>query len=158
MIASSFRQPSLESTVNFQRRPGKPHRRQPFKAGPADSLDRTSMPGSRALVVRDMDGRVKHVQVSRWRRVTAGPRRRIADVVNLQDGVAVLVEKISGENDPRVISSAWQAYDTEGRLNAVLQLTADARHALLINYQTRQVCQLQRNDADEMQTVAAWLM
>ena len=154
MIASSFRQPSLESTINFQRRQGKSLRRPPFGPGPAGSLDRTGMPGSRALVVRDMDGRVKHVQVSRWRRVTAGPRRRIADVVNLQDGVA----KISGENDPRVISSAWQAYDTEGRLNAVLQLTADARHALLINYQTRQVCQLRRNDADEMQTVAAWQM
>lgn len=145
----------LESTVVFSARRDVETRH----GGPTpNDAPIAAAPRSKSpLIVRNLEGEITHVQISRWRRVTAGPRRRIASVVRLSDGVAVLIEK-TGAN-PRTggaASCSWQAYDEDGRLTAVMQLAAGNRHALLINYQTRQVCCLVREESGSLKTVDAW--
>lgn len=115
---------------------------------------RTDLP----VVVRDREGQILYVQISAWRRVNAGPQRRIAQVTPLEGGVAVLVECIGSDEGGPVRSRAWHAYDSDGRLTAVLQLSVDKREALLLNYQTRQACQLARDASGGVRCRQQWAM
>ncbi|QDS97618.1 hypothetical protein [Adhaeretor mobilis] len=94
-----------------------------------------------ALVVRDATGQVEYVQVSRWRRVSAGPRRRIADVVRMEQGnVAVLIEKQHEKQSSS--SSVWQVYDLDGHMEALVQCSADGQFGVLLDYCLRDVSRL----------------
>lgn len=120
---------------------------------PQDSDTETITPQfGGALVVRDVQGEIEYVQVSRWRRVSAGSKRRIADVVRMEQGnVAVLIEKLS--DHPKPASSVWQVYDLDGHLEALVQCSADGRFGVLLDYCVQDVMRLSYSSEQGLEVV-----
>ena len=73
----------------------------------------------------------------------------------LNEGVAILIET-GGEHDQTPPSRCWQAYDSDGRLTAVVHLSADQQQALLFNYQIRQACHLTSNRSGRLHNRGEW--
>jgi hypothetical protein len=107
-------------------------------------------------ITRTRGGEIQQVRIGRWRILTAGTQRRLAEVRELPgDRVAVRIERLpDGGNHPT--SEIWQLYDREGRMLAAMQSSTDGRFAMLSNYQTRQACRLVRNGKNEMQVAESW--
>jgi len=109
-----------------------------------------------AEVVRDGRGEIVQVRISRWRTLSAGPQRRLAEVRELDGGrMAIRVDRFA-DSDTRPSSEIWQLYDREGRLEAALQSTPDGKFGVLTDYRTRQACRLVRNEKNELETVETW--
>jgi hypothetical protein len=107
-------------------------------------------------VERRRGGEIASVRIGRWRVLTAGPQRRLAEVRELpNDRIAVRIDRYADGGD-RPSSEIWQLYDLEGRLEAAMQSTPDGNFALLTNYQTRQASRLVRNQQNELETVECW--
>lgn len=110
----------------------------------------------RVEVRHDAEGGIAEVRIGRWRTITAGPCRKLAEVRELScRRVAVRIERTTdGSGTPS--SEIWQLYDLDGRLEAALQTTPDGRFALMTNYQTRQACRLAANGQGELRAVETW--
>lgn len=102
------------------------------------------------------DNAIACVRIGRWRTVTAGENRRLAEVRELGcRRVAVRIERFA--DDGRTPSSEiWQLYNLDGRLEAALQTTPDGKFAMMTNYRTRQACRLAANGQGELQAVETW--
>jgi hypothetical protein len=107
-------------------------------------------------IFRDGQNGITQVRIGRWRNLTAGPQRRLAEVRELDcQRVAVRIERFA-DNGQRPTSEIWQLYDLEGRLEAALQSSPDGAFALLTNYATREACRLVRNRNGDLETVETW--
>jgi len=105
---------------------------------------------------RDSDGGLAEVRIGRWRVITAGASRRLAEVRELGcQRVAVRIEKFA-DNGATPSSEIWQLYRLDGRLEAAMQTTPDGKFALLTNYRTRQACRLVADTQGELRTVETW--
>ena len=122
----------------------------PFEAG-------ASRRGAPSIeICRDGKNEITQVRIGRWRALTGGPQRRLAEVRELDcQRVAVRIERLA-DNGQRPTSEIWQLYDLEGRLEAALQSSPDGAFALLTNYATRDACRLVRNRNGELETVEKW--
>jgi hypothetical protein len=125
---------------------------------PSDAYEaggsRRGIPG--VEVFRDGQDEISQVRIGRWRVLTAGLQRRVAEVRELCcERVAVKLERFADVGS-KPTSEIWQLYDREGRLEAALQSTPDGRFAILSNYVTHQACRLVRANSGEMQTVEQW--
>jgi hypothetical protein len=102
------------------------------------------------------DGDLVEVRIGRWRVITAGAGRRLAEVRQLGcRRVAVRIEKIA-DNGTLPSSEIWQLYHLDGRLEASMQTTPDGKFALLTNYRTRQACRLVADARGELQPAETW--
>ena len=148
MRAASDSQLSLDSTIAFLPRCSGVDVDSPNDGSPVPT--RCGSP----LVVRNRDGEISHVQISSWRRVAAGPGRRIAKVSMLNEGVAILIE--TGDREQGAVKRCWQAYDSDGRLTAVVQLTSYQQQAMRYNYQSRRACRVARNERGQRRSRGDW--
>jgi hypothetical protein len=122
----------------------------PFEAG----ASRRGAPS--VEICRDEKSEITQVRIGRWRILTVGPQRRLAEVRELDcQRVAVRIERFA-DNGHRPTSEIWQLYDLEGRFEAALQSSPDGAFALLTNYATREACRLARNPSGELETVESW--
>jgi hypothetical protein len=128
-------------------------------SGPLDSLfaANASHRADRHLKVsRGPDDSIIEIRIGRWRVLTEGPNRRLAEVHPTPGGrVAVRIERFA-DCGAVVTSQIWQLYDRDGRLDASIQSSPDGRFALLTNYRTREACRLSANAAGELQCVETW--
>lgn len=105
---------------------------------------------------RDSLGQIRELRIGAWRVLAATETRRIADVRELSAGrTAVLIERRGVPSGP-VTSLLWQLYDGAGRLLSAMQSSPDGQRTLMMNYQTRQACQVNVNDAGTLETVGEW--
>jgi hypothetical protein len=102
------------------------------------------------------DGLITQVRIGRWRVVTAGDGRRLAEVRELGcRRVALRIERFA-DDGVTPSSEIWQLYNLDGRLEAALQTTPDGKFAMMTNYRTRQACRLAANSKGELQAVETW--
>jgi hypothetical protein len=105
---------------------------------------------------KEPNGSIRRVRIGRWRVLTAGENRRLAEVRQLGcRRVAIRIERFADGGD-RPSSEIWQLYDLDGRLEAALQTTPDGKFAMLTNYRTREACRLVAGASGEMRTVETW--
>lgn len=105
---------------------------------------------------KDGDGGLVEVRIGRWRVITAGMGRRLAEVRELGcQRIAVRIEKLADQGT-LPSSEIWQLYRLDGRLEASMQTTPDGKFALLTNYRTRQACRLVADARGELQPAEMW--
>ena len=107
-------------------------------------------------IKRDAEGQIQEVRISAWRTLVGSPQRRLQDVRELSARrIAVRIERLA-EGGDHATSEIWQLYDLDGRLEAAMQTSLDGGFVVMMNYQTREACQLVRNAAGEMELCESW--
>jgi hypothetical protein len=130
------------------------HRGQPTSDAFEAGASRRSAPG--VEVLRDGQDEIAQVHIGRWRVLTSGPQRRIAEVREIGcERVVVRLERFA-DNGAHPSSEIWQLYDRQGRLEAALQSALDGRFAMLTDYVTRQGSRLAQNSRGELEAVEQW--